>query len=212
MTRNLRAKGFRAWFDERSLRYRPTPFAMDWLLLVLLVLGLLGWGLGWVAAVVSSRPELSEVGLFAGVALAVTYQLAVSVGTFGFWLYDRKARAVRRRVTSVQFEKDWADSAAAAFRVLGQTRVEDPEPADGMNQDLWQLADDRPRAVIMEAFARLDRLFATSANPAPTAAARAYTSLRQLQQLAVLHEFEIPPRKAREFLYLSGATTTCISR
>ena len=145
-------------------------------------------------------------------ALPAAYWLAVTLGTAAFWLYDRRARAARLRDTSARFAKDWADSAAAAFRALGQARAEDPppEPPHGIGENLWHLVDDRPRAVIMEAFARLERRFTPTANPPPTAAARAFASLHQLQQLAVLHEFDIPPRHAREFLHLCALTADCL--
>lgn len=206
--RNRRAGVLRRWFDERTFSSTPTPFAIDLMLLVGALLGGVGLGVGWLAAVVAGSPQPSEVGALAAFVLLVAYWLAVKLGTSVFWLYDRRARAARLRDSSARFEKDWADSAAAAFRALGRERAEDPppEPRQGIGENLWHLVDDRPRAVIMEAFARLERRFTTTANPPPTAATRAFASLHQLRQLAVLHEFDIPPRHAREFLHLCALT------
>ena len=208
MTRDRRPGVLRRWFDERAFGYNWTPFGIDQMLVVGPLLGALGWAIGWLAATVAGSQQPGEIGAMVGGGILVTYWLAVTLGTLAFRLHDWRARAARMRDTRGPFEKTWSDLTAAAFRALGQARPQElpAERKGGIGGDLWNLVDDRPRAVIMEAFARLERRFSGLAQPPPTPAARAYTPLRQLRQLAVLHEFAIAPRKAREFLYLCALT------
>lgn len=71
MTPHRRAGLLRRWFDQRSFGDNPTPFATDWMLLVLPLLASLGWVVGWFAAVVAGRPQPSDIGWLVGSFLAI---------------------------------------------------------------------------------------------------------------------------------------------
>lgn len=210
MTRDRRPSVLRRVLDERTFGHTPTPFGIDRMLLTFPPLAAVGWAVGWLTAKFDGGAQPIEVGWLVAAALVVTYSLAVAFGTLAYRLYDWRSRAARMRESRGPFEQHWAVARTAAFHALGQTQHHE-RPARELDDALWQLVDDRPRAVIMEAFSRLERLYSAKANPPSTAANRAFTSLRDLRQLAVLHEFPIPPQKAREFLHLCDVATEALT-
>lgn len=184
-------------FDEQEIAYRATPFAIDWMLLVAPALVGLGFGAGWLGGRIFGSADPVDLGWVVGALVMAGYFLAVPICTAIFRLLDRAANKRRRQEAEGPFEAAWAEQSAAALSALGIGVRSQPGVR---TSDLWRLVEDRPRAVVMEAFARLDRDLGVRTVPATVS--RAYDALRRLQQLTVLREAELPPEKAREFLQL----------
>jgi uncharacterized membrane protein (DUF485 family) len=215
MSREHRANVVRRLFDERSFGDRPTPFGLDRLILAFSLLVVAGFGAAWLSAKITGNRSPTEIGLMVGVAVGLGYWLLVKVGTVIYWAYDKLERAVTRRREAGPFEASWQEASAAAFRALGRTpsAYATGSPVETVNKDLWSVVDDRPRAVVMEAFARLDSLTAAKGRHAvPTAVARAQESLGRLWHLAVHRESTLPPMKAREFLHLCELALDALDR
>jgi hypothetical protein len=130
------------------------------------------------------EPEYGEFGACIGVG----YFLVAGVGAAAYWVRDRLVRRATRRRAAGPFELHWSETSTAAYRALGRTLAVTRLRSDAAlsvtrTEDLWAVVDDRPRATIMEASARLEHLSgaADQAELLP-GVARAVEHLRQLQQ------------------------------
>jgi hypothetical protein len=184
-------------FDEREIAYRGTPFAIDWVLLVTPLFGGVGFVVGWFGGLVAGVADPVDLGLFVAIIVGPGYVVAVPIGTAVFRLRDRVATKRRRLEAEGPFEAAWAEQSAAALSALGVAVRAQPGV---LTSDLWSLIADRPRAVVMAAFARVERDL--GGRVVPEKVRHAFDALQRLQQLAVFREAELPAEKARAFLQL----------
>jgi hypothetical protein len=218
MGRDRWARLARELFDERSFGDRVGPFGTGRFLAIPLLLAAVGFGVGWLVARASGNPDYIDVGWMLGAGVGIGYYFVAGVGTAAFWVRDRLVRQARRRRAAGPFESQWSETCAAAFRALGRppsvVRLRsDTALSVTVTEDLWAVVDDRPRATIMEAWARLERCTGPTAHyEIPPGVARALEHLRQLQRLAVHHETAIPPEKARTFLHLCDLVTVSLEK